>query len=370
MRRLAVPLSLMLLAVPAVLAVPVARAADAPRRDRPAWAFTLGVGVHHDDNILQLSGRNLDRLATDPGLPRFRIAGSGDQVFDLSAGATLRARPIRRRETRLEATAEADRYADSGVADWHHVGIATQQELTATRRTLTTVRAWADALPRYYLGEITDDDDSFAAGRRIRRSLTYAQTTLGARLEQRVARAELAVTVERSHRDYDAHFDERDGDDERWRLALGGVPSPRAGVRLGVALTGGRYDATGDLAASPIRDDDVSHDHHGFAVSAGVPWGHGPSRGRIDIEIAPETRRYTTADPFDVLRHGRENHRVESRVRVTQRAWGPLDAVATWDRTTSDAAFPAGAGVVEDEYDFDQSRFGVMLRGRWDVRGH
>lgn len=363
MRRTLVPLALLLL-LPA-LAPPRAAAAESP-----SWTFTLGAGLHHDSNILQLSNRNLDRMSTDPGVPRFLIDQADDQVFDLSAGVTMRAKPIRRRETRVEATAEADHHSASDVADWHQLGFAVQQELTAARRTLTTLRAWGSTMPSYYLGEITDDDDSFATGRRIRRSLTFAQTVVGARLEQRIARAELAGTLERAHRNYDTHFDERDGDDQRWRAGLTVEPSPRTGVRLGAALTGGRYDARGDLAASLIRDDDISYDHRGFAVSAVVPWGHGPSRGRVEVEIAPETRTYTTADPFDVLRYHRENRRVESRVRVTQRAWGPFDAIATWDRTTSDASFPAGAGVPEDDYDFDQTRFGVMLRGRWDVRGH
>jgi hypothetical protein len=80
----------------------------------------------------------------------------------------------------------------------------------------------------------------------------------------------------------------------------------------------------------------------------------------------PEVRRYTTDNKFDILRFGRENHRRDTRLRLTQRVWGPLDAVATWERLISRAEFHQGITFPAAQTNFDQEQFGVELRARWE----
>ncbi len=354
-------------AADSTLAVPASEAAA-----RAPWTLSVGVGLHHDDNVLQLSQRNLDRLATTPGPPRFRIDSPGDQVLDLSASVGLRARLLPRRESRLVASASADQFTTDAVKSWQEYGISATQELTASRRMLSTVRLWAGRIPQFYLGEITDDDESFAAGRRIRHSLIYAQTALGARLSQRLFhdRVALAGGIERKHRDYDAHFDERDNDNDQWRLEAEAQPLRHWGATVGVTYLEGRLKARGDLASSPIRDTDISYDHHGLGVHIAAPWGRGRTRGRLEAEWMPEARTYTTPDKFDLNRFGRTNLRRQWDLTVTQRLWGQVDAVGNWSRLSSAASFAPGTAFDEQATDFEQSRFGLMLRAKWDLPKH
>lgn len=350
-------------------AAALAQAAPAPAKS--PFSLAVSLSRQHDDNILQLTQHNLDRLAADASAPRFLVSTPDDEVTAASADALWHGRLLPRRESRVVASADARRYARNEVMNWEEYELSVQQELTASRRSLSSLKLWTASVPRYYLGQITDADDSFAAGTRIRRSLTYAQSTLGARADQRLlqGRARAALGIERLHRNYDGHFDERDNDNVQWRAQLVVSPFRRWGGSAGIVWLTGRLDARGDLVLSPIRDADISYDHRGLGASVTLPWGRGERRGRVDIDWMPERRTYTTSDVYDLTRHGRENERRETAVRVTQHAWGPFEAVATWSRLTSDASFPDGVPLPEEQTNFDQTRYGLMLRGRWEVGG-
>jgi hypothetical protein len=339
------------------------------RGARTRFTFGVGVGRGSDDNVLQLTQNRLDRMITSPGPPRFLIQSPGDALSALSLDAGLRARVLPRRITRLDAGLDLARFDRDDVLDREQYAISLQQEVTARRRALTSIKLSWDHLPRYYLGEITDPDESFAAGIRVRRSLTYAQNTLGASLDQRLFRGSLDLTAgfERVHRDYNAHFDERDNDNDLGWFTAEVQPFRRWAVTLGVTGRWGTLDARGELPETPIRDTDISYDHHGVGASLGIPWGKGASRGRVELEWMPEIRRYTTSDKFDLTRFERTNHRKRMSARVTQQVWGALDLVATIDRLVSDASFPSGVAFDPDATDFTQTRSAVMLRGRWDI---
>lgn len=330
------------------------------------WSYDLGLERRHDDNVLQLTQDNLDRLASNPGPPRFLIDSASDDVTSVRGSGAWRGRVFPRRETRVFASAEANQYARNSVVNWQEYQLGAVQELTASRHSLTSLRAWVDELPAYYLGEITDADDSFAAGTRIRRSLQYAQLRYGLRVDQRLLHGvvRLALGVERVHRDYDSHFDERDNDNDQERADLDVQPFRRWGAVVRVTALVGRLHARGDLAATPIRDTDISYDHRGVGVSATLPWGRGRTRGRLEASWMPERREYTTSDKFDLNRFGRVNERREIGLAATQHVGGPFDLVVQWDRLTSEAHFPPGIVFASSATDFEQNRFGVGLRLR------
>lgn len=354
-----------------VLLVPAGARAEAPRKGGPALSLVVGVERRYDDNILQLTRHNLDRLAENPGSSRFRIESPDDDIHAFRGLLRWRLRPLPRRETKLEAQADAYAYLRNDVKDWQQYALGVTQELTASQRHLATLEFWGRRLPEFYLGEYTDADDSFAAGRRIRRSMTYAQTALGARFRQEVGRGrlEFGAGYERLHRNYEAHFNERDNDNDQWRVTLAGRPLRRSGLTVGLVALVGRLDARGDLPGSEIKDVDTSYDHRGLGVTFALPWGRRGWRGRADASWLPERRAYTTADPYDVSRHGRVNHRRETTVRLTQHAWGPFDLVGSYYRLTSDARFPAGVAISDYDTDFAQTRWGLFLRGRWELAG-
>src|SRR5258706_2397007 len=95
-------------------------------------------------------------------------------------------------------------------------------------------------------------------------------------------------------------------------------------------------NARGDLPDTlGVTDTDISYDHDGIGVSLVLPWGRGAWRGRFDGSFMPEVRRYTTDNKFDILRFGRENHRRDTRLRLTQPVCRPVDALATRERLIS-----------------------------------
>jgi hypothetical protein len=339
--------------------------------DAPPWTLTASVEHRHDDNILQLTQHGFDRFDANSAAPRFLIRSTDDDIHILHGDARWRGRTFRRREARITASADVQRFARNGVKDWEEYDLGVVQELTASKRHLVTMETWASAIPSFYLGQLTDDDDSFAAGRTIRRPVTYRQLAWGVRMEQQLARGRVSVALgaERVRRDYDSHFDERDNHNDQWRIEALWRPFRRWDATFGLEYLAGGLRATGDLPSSPIRDDDISYDHRGLGANARLPWRVRGSRGRLDLTWTPERRDYTTPDKFDVLRYQRTNRRERLALAVTQRVWANLDLVADYDRLTSRARFPDGLLVDPDVTDFEQHRFGVRLRGRWDLPG-
>ncbi len=337
---------------------------------RNPLSVMLSIGRVHDDNVLQLTRQNLDLFANRPGPPRFRVSQIGDMATTADAALRWRARPWRRRETRIELAAGLHRYDHDRIADWEEYGVSAAQELTASRRQLLIMDVWAARIPDYYLGEITDLDESVALGDRLRQSLTYEQVRYGVRLHQDHLRGhlELSAMLERIHRGYNRHFIERDNDNDLWRLQASLAPFPRWDGSVRVGWSRGDLNAKGDLPdALGVPDRDISYDHDGVGVGLTLPWGRGRWRGRIDGSYAPESRRYTTTDKFDILRFGRENHRRDRTLRVTQRLWGPVDGIATWQRLTSDAEFHEGITFPAEQTNFAQEKIGVELRARWEL---
>jgi hypothetical protein len=334
-------------------------------------SFGVSIGREHDDNVLQLTRQNLDRFALLPGPPRFLIPHVGDEVTTALGTLRWRARLLRRRETRIELSAEAHRYDHDRAVDWQQYAWGVAQELTAARRSLMILELWGSRIPDYYLGEITDLDESVAAGGRIRRSLTYGQTSYGLRLRQDYLRGRFGLMggLERVHRGYNLHFDERENTNEQWRLQMELKPFRRWDASVRVNVLRGDLNARGDLVDPlGVVDTDISYDHDGLGFAVTLPWGgRGAWKGRIDAAYMPELRTYTTTDKFDILRFGRENHRRDTRVRCTQRVWGPFDAITTWEKLTSEAEFHQGISFPAEQTNFAQEQFGVELRGRWDI---
>lgn len=340
-----------------------------PRPARLVLAAGVGVERFHDDNILQLTARSLDRLSAGPSPPRFLVTTPGDDVDALHAEVRGRLRWLRRRETRLGVAVDVDRYAVNAVKDWEQYRFDAAQEITASRRFLTTARVWASRTPNFYLGQITDDDESFTAGTRIRHPLAYAETEIGAHLDQEMVRGRLAVGAGalRRHRDYGEHFAERDNVNVEWQVDASVHPFRRWGLELGLDWRTGRLDARGDLPATEVVDRDISYDHHGLGLSVTAPWEIFGRRGRATWEYEPETRAYTTADKFDLTRFERTNERRQHTVTVSQRLAGPLEAAFRWSRLTSEASFPDGERLADDRTDFEQNRTGFQLRVRKEL---
>jgi hypothetical protein len=342
-----------------------------PPQDR--WTLTASLGRLYDDNVIQLTTAGLARFERDPGPPRFKIDEVGDWSTTLDASLRWRGRPLSRRQTSIEGGFSVRRYDVDEIVDREEYALSLDQELTASQRHLLVGSLWTTHLPNYYLGEATDVDESVVAGRRVRNSLQYAQTTYGVRLGQDLMRGRLTIygSLERLHRDYGPHFRERDNDNDQVQLAATVRPFKDWGATLRVIWIRGDLNARGDLPDTlGVTDVDISYDHDGVGAAAMLPWSKGGWRGRLDLSVIPEQRRYVTANKFDVARFGRVADRLESSARVTERITDLLDVIVSASRLTSRVSYTVPIAIDPSQTDFDQDTFNLALRARWDWRPH
>src|SRR5262245_18772443 len=168
-------------APPAPPAQAPARPAAAPkhsrhstREPRDSWSLSDSLGRQYDDNVIQLTEADKALFERRPGPPRFKIESVGDWYTTFDATARWRGRTLPRRETRIEGGVSADRFDHDTIVDREDYGLSLGQEITASRRNLLAGGLWVSHIPSYYLGELTDRDESVVAGTRVRNSVDYA----------------------------------------------------------------------------------------------------------------------------------------------------------------------------------------------------
>jgi len=347
----------------------------APARAAQRLDLDFELEERYDDNITDLSDRQIDRLEDDPQSGctgssncRFLIESPDDFITIGHLDARWTTRPLKRRETVVGAGLDGWRYARNPVKDYNKLGLFAEQELTASRKHLATLRGWVSRIPSYYVRQLTDDAASFEAGETIRTAADYERTDYGARWEQQIVADRLRTFVgyEVERRDYDASFDERDSDTRRLTLKLRGhVPGPR--LRLELVYGHGTRDAEGDRPDTPIPDDDVSYDYDSWGLSVGVPWRAGRGGG-LSFGASTEDRDFTTDNLFDTLRYGRTDERTRQYVAVEQKLMRDLELSAEWRHRENDAEFLPGFESNKDIVDYDDNRYTVGLRYRVRVR--
>ncbi len=313
----------------------------------------------YSDNIIQLSERDKLRLKANPDSDRFIIRTADDTISAGNFDFRWRMRPIRRRETTIRASADVYRYSRNGVKDYEEFGLVVSQEVTASRRHLAELRVWTTRIPDFYSRQLTDDDASFAAGRRIREAATYSRNEYGLAYDQEIInrRLDARLSLVRQERNYNSHFDERDSTDDSWSVAATGRPLRTSRIRLGLGYERGELQARGDLSSSPISDDDVSYRHHALSVEIVV--------GRLQVEATRESRDATTDNSFDVFHFMRHDDRFDFRGRFSQRLAGSFDLFAEFRRRSNDVTFPVGFELTDELTDYVENRFalGVAWRG-------
>jgi len=333
------------------------------------FSFDLAVQERYDDNILELSQRDIDRVESGNFTPgRFLISTPDDFITNLAGRVRWTGKPWARRETRIALAADANWYAQNDIKNYQNYGVSIAQELTASKKHLSQLRLSVTNTPEFYDRQLTDDDASFNAGIRIRESsryretnylLNYDQDFIGDRFDGRLA-------LDHRRRNYNEFFPERDNSRNTVAVTLGGHPfkSYRFGLEGTAGL--GRLQARAELDSTPIPDDDISYDWTLFGFSTAVPWPGGRG-GRFEAEINYEQRTYTTDNKFDVLRYGRHDDRLTWRAGIVQRLPADLELIAYYERETNNAHWPVIAIPSDDTTDYTAGRFSVALRWRTSV---
>src|SRR5437867_11799946 len=105
---------------------PAAAPAEAAPRDtvesraaraRGGLTVTAGVERRHDDNILRMTPSELDQFAADPTSSRYRIASPAANVSIVRGDVEWRGRLLPRRQTTLDASADAYAFERNHVKD-------------------------------------------------------------------------------------------------------------------------------------------------------------------------------------------------------------------------------------------------------------
>ena len=345
-----------------------ALAGDEPTALERVWGrsdhFKVRVQVEqrYDDNILQLSPATIDAFRRRPGSSRFKIKSIDDRITRLKLKLSSSWQLLPRRETTFRVSWQRNGYQRNDIKDYDGLTFGVRQELTASRKHLAEIRIDAGYVSDFYLFELTDDDASFDARKRIRRSVTYDESRLSLRLEKTIIEDRLRISVGRAwyKRDYNENFNERDGTRRENLIRVEFRPLPWSRMEIGGRYASGGLDATGDLPGTLIPDDDISYDHRAVDWFGSFPWGR-RFRGRIEVSHRLEKRVYTTSNRFDLSRFGRVNERRRLVVRLVQRLTRSLDLALTWSRRTNDARFAAGVATEPGLADYEQNRYSASL---------
>lgn len=327
--------------------------------------LTAAVALQYDDNILSGNAQTVGRLEKNVTEERYGLVSADDWVAIGNVALLWSTRILPRRETVFSAGVETHRYDQNTVKDYEEVDFSVTQEVTASRRYLGRVIVGGQWIPGFFVRNLTDDDASVEAGRRVRAGATYGQRELAIAYEQELAPGRLFASAGREwrERDYNAAFDERDATRRLWALSLRGRPLARGGVQLEGGYAWGSVAARGDLASSPFPDDDISYDVAIAGLSARAPWGR-RRPGAVTLAWEGERRVLATTNRFDVLRHGRVDRRTEWNLRLSQRVAADLDLVAEWRFDGVRAKFPTAFTALAASVDYERQRISLGLRYR------
>jgi len=300
-----------LMASLALLAVllPAMGATDAATKTRRnPWSLRLRgeAEVKYDDNILTLSDGDIDSVEDPaPGsnpLETFGIDRPEDLVFTPSFGLTLDRSPRRGRDTAIGITARSNQYAHSTVKDYQEYGVSLRQELNRSRAHRTVLSVSGSRTPRYFLRNLTDEDESQLAGVTIHNPATFEKNRAYIEISQEIVNQVLAVAVgyARERRNYNFHFDERDSSSNVTSLELNLFPAGKIGFRIRPYYEHEEREARGNLPTSSIVDDDVGFDYDLYGIEMRGLWGRDRDhRNNLRCYFEKGTRDFTTttADP-------------------------------------------------------------------------
>jgi len=279
------------------------------------WTFRLRAEgeLRHDDNVLSLSDREIDRFENDPAYAqsdRFKIESVDDFIFAPDLGFTFNRSPRQGRETSFGAALRAYEYFNDSVKSYQSYGVWLRQELNRSRAHGTVLSAGFDRTPSYYLRELIDDDESVAAGTTIRNSLDYdlnqGYLELAQEIAPRTFDATLRYVLER--RNYNDHFNERDSNSTIWAVHFDIFPMQHNLFRVRPYYASEKRTSAGDIPSSPVIDDDVAFEGTLYGLELRWLWGPDSDHRRtITIWYENETRDFTTGTVTDVGHYGRED---------------------------------------------------------------
>jgi len=341
------------------------------------WSLRFAFDERYDDNIIQLSPRDIDRLerptptqqARNLAANRFSIDTVGDFVSIPRLSTGLRATWLPRLPTSFSLDGSFYQYRDNPIKNYESYRLAVLQPLHRGKYA-TTARLSYSLLPSFYTRNLVSD---IAVEEGVVPLMTSPVRRLEARYKKAIQQIQvnqavlpdrlwLEVVAGDEERNFDHFFNERDSQMPYYEG--GPIWTPFAGGPLRLAATFRRENlhARGSRG-DPFIHDDISSRRDVVTVGARVRWGAKGRRKSIGAEYEDEKRTYVTTDVNDAFHFDRTDKRRYATLTFRAELRGGWFLAAGGERDTNRSHF-AAPGLVSDPSDatdFDENLYTVTF---------
>ncbi len=344
------------------------------------WSARLALDVRYDDNVTELSARDLQRLATQgggSGFPcgsdstltsggRFSIETAGDYAMVPRLSSSLRARWLDGRPSAFDLDVAAHQYAEDSIKNWQAYRLAASQALHRGKHE-TTIGVSFTYSPYQYDRNLR----SYWTANQLgvlpppRREATYRTRGTELHFDQVLVPRFLWLRglVGQEAKNYNKCFNERDSVMPFGQVELTWDPLGRELLRLRGSFVREDLRANGDLADTTFfSEPDISSRRRVLSADVRVRWGPKDRRTSLGLRYEAEHRDYTASNPNDIYHYQRTDDRRHAtfgaRVELP-RHWFLL---AGANHVTKRSTFPvalAGSSPSEDVTDFTRNIYEV-----------
>ncbi len=364
-----------LLAVLALATAPcgVARAADV------RWDLRLALEQAYDDNIIQLSPTDIDRLenprASDSLSNRFATETPDDFVSIPRLSSSLRAGWLRRMPTTFAVDLAAHVYVENPVKDYQSYRLSITQPLHRGRKHPTSIRVSGSLIPEFYLRNLISgrylEDLGFLPSPLPRREATYRKAIVQMQFDQEIVEDRLRFegTWGRERRDYNPLFQERDSQMPFREAEISWDPLGKPVLRFRLSYRREDLHAVGDLPGTSFTESDVSSRRDIATGDIRVRWGRQARRKSLRLRYEDERRDFSTMNQFDAFhlaRADRRRYRTLTFQTGLKKGWS-LTAEAERDTNRSDFPVTAGGFDPDDTTDYTENVFTIGLGYEYGV---
>ncbi len=299
-------------------------AAERPPGEKPPlrkeWSLHLELDERYDDNILELSQRDLNRLQnprpSDAAANRFSITTPDDFITMPRVAPGFQADWWRGRPTSFGLDVTAYQYLRNSIKNYQTYRLSIGQALRSGKALDTFVSVAFGLRPSYYVRNLVSDRHLEELGYLPvpipRLEATYRRNYQQIEIQQEIVKDILSFhgVWGGEQRDYNRNFDERDSQMPYAEGSLWWTPYRDGRFRLRAGYRHESLHANGDLADTPsFTEDDISSIRDIWDAEIRFRWGAKEWRKTLGFDYESERRDYTTTNPFDAFHFGRQDAR-------------------------------------------------------------
>lgn len=339
------------------------------------WSFRAALEERYDDNIIQLSDRDLNRLSDptptqqtrDAASNRFSIDTPDDFVTIPRFSIGLRNTWLRGLPTSLDLDGSLYRYDDNPIKNYESYRLAVQQPLHRGNH-VTSIRLIYGLIPSFYLRNLTSD---IAVEEGVvpltnpvpRLEATYKRAIWQIQLDQVVLSRRLVISAVAGNeeRNFDHFFNERDSRMPYYEIGPVWTPFEGGRLRLGAGFRREDLHARGSRG-DPFVHDDVSSRRDILSGTVRVRWGRKVRRQSVGLDYLDEKRTYVTADVNDAFHFDRRDRRRYATLSFRAELKGAWNLTAQVEHDSNRSHFAAPTGLTSDPSDttdYDESLFTI-----------